>query len=145
MGDLPLVLYMAANHKIFYMADSLACYRIRKSSEAHGDAAHQLRFLRSAAHIKLTFNRFYNHSDAEQRTFIINDFIAKSFRIIQTRGNLDIEQLEKFYKLHKKINKKTSPFDKLTIMFFLSKYFPWWIVAKEKLRFFVLKYLLTTR
>jgi len=145
MGDLPLILYMAANHKIFYMADSLACYRIRKNSEAHGNAAYLVRFLRSAAHIKLTFNRFYNRSDAELRTLIINDYIAKCFRVIQTRGNLDMELLEKYYKLYKRINRNTSPFDRLTVMFYLSKYFPWWIAAKDKLRFFALKYLLSTR
>ncbi len=145
MGDLPLVLYMAANHKIYYMADSLACYRIRKSSEAHGNAAHQIRFLRSAANIKLTFNRFYNRSDAELVTLIINDYISKCFRVIQTPGNLDVKLLEKFYKLYKRINKNTKPFDKLTVMFHLSKFFPWWIAVKDKLRFFALKYLLSAR
>lgn len=145
MGDLPLVLYMAANHKIYYMSDSLACYRIRKSSEAHGNAAHLVRFFRSAAHIKLTFNRVYNRSDAELRTLIINDYISKCFRIIQTPGNLDIELLEKFYKLYKRINRNTKPFDKLTVMFYLSKCFPWWIAVKDKLRFFALKYVLSTR
>ncbi len=145
MGDLPLVLYMAANHKVYYMADSLACYRIHRNSMAHGNAAHQIRFLRSAAHIKLTFNRFYNRSDAELVTLIINDYIAKCFRVIQTPGNLDIKLLEKFYKLYKRINKNAKPFDKLTVMFYLSKYFPWWIAVKDKLRLFALKYLLSAR
>ena len=145
MGDLPQILYMAANYKIYYMSDTLACYRIRRSSEAHGNTAHLIRFFRSAAHIKLTFNRFYNHSDAELRTLIINDYIAKCFRVIQTKGNLDIELLEKFYKLYKRINKNTNPFGRVTVMFYLSKYCPWWIAVKDKLRFFALKYLLSTR
>ena len=145
MGDLPLILYMAANHKIYYMSDSLACYRIRKSSEAHGNAAYLIRFLRSAAHIKLTFNRVYNRSDAELRTLIINDYIAKCFRVIQTKGNLDVKLLEKIYKLYKRINRNTKTFDKLTVMFYLSKYCPWWIAVKDKLRFFALKYVLSTR
>ena len=145
MGDLPLILYMAANHIVYYMSDSLACYRIHKKSMAHGNAAHQIRFFRSAAHIKLTFNRFYNRSDAELVTLIINDYIAKCFRVIQTPGNLDVKLLEKFYKLYKRINKNAKPFDKLTVMFCLSKYFPWWIAAKDKLRFFVLKHVLSTR
>ena len=143
MGDLPLVLYMAANHKVFYMSDSLACYRIRKKSEAHGNASYLIRFFRSAAHIKLTFNRFFNHADAELRTAIINDYISKCFRIIQTEGNLDIELLEKFYRLHKRINRKAGPFDKTAVMFYLSKHFPWWIAIKGKFRLFVLKYLLS--
>ena len=145
MGDLPLVLYIAANHKVYYIADTLACYRIRKKSGAHGNAAHQIRFLRSAANIKLTFNRIYNHSDAELRTFIINDYISKCFRVIQTKGSLDVNLLEKFYKLYKRINKNAKPFDKLTVMFYLSKYFPWWIAVKDKLRLFALKYLLSAR
>ena len=145
MGDLPMILYMSANHKIYYMADTLACYRIRKNSEAHGNTAYLIRFFRSAAHIKLTFNRVYNRSDAELRDFIINDYISKCFRIIQTPGNLDIELLEKFYKLHRRINKNAKTFDKLTVMFHLSKYFPWWITVKDKLRFFALKYLLPAR
>ena len=56
-----------------------------------------------------------------------------------------IELLEKIYKLYKRINRKTNPFGKLTVMFYLSKYFPWWIAAKDKLRVFALKYLLSTR
>ena len=145
MGDLPLVLYIAANHKVYYIADTLACYRIRKKSGAHGNAAHQIRFLRSAANIKLTFNRIYNHSDAELRTFIINDYISKCFRVIQTKGNLDVKLLEKFYKLYKRINKNAKPFDKLTVMFYLSKYFPWWISAKDCMRSFAIKYVLSAR
>jgi glycosyltransferase involved in cell wall biosynthesis len=145
MGDLPLALYMATHSKVFYLSESLACYRIRKKSEAHGNSGYLIRFYRSAAHIKLAFNAAYNNADPEMRTFILNDFILKCFKCLQTKGNLDLKSLDHFYRMYKRINGKTRSCGRLSVMYFLSKYFPWWISAKDCMRSFAIKYVLSAR
>ncbi len=83
MGDYPMWLWMAIKHKIHYMPDVMAVYRILPESASHSkDKRKNYLFAKSSCDIKRFFNKKYElgYEDASFRRQLLFDHLAPLFK-----------------------------------------------------------------